>query len=194
MSLGSYLDQLLSLKLVGFLLTHFTMVALLAPWAWIDALEPFEADLSGPNGMNFKKVRVYLSLWTTQLEEFTDEGDKNIWQTIRVCVPLALVLNIVEYLGLGVWGSGDMMTGFHHAFLAVINGLAFVFLGIAIVLYAATVDNMFEHLHTYSETTFGALNDDLEKMYFLAGPTAGFFSLGLLFCLSLLHTYRWWRT
>jgi hypothetical protein len=194
MALASYLDQLLSLKLVGFLLTHFTMVALLAPWAWIDSLEPFAADLAGPNGMNFRKVRVYLSLWTTQLDEFTDEEDENIWQTIRICVPLALVLNIVEYLGINVWESGTMMTGFHHAVLAMINALALVFMGITISLYAASVDDMFEHLHTYDETTFGALNDNLEKMYFLAGPIAGFISLGLLFCLSGLHTYMWWRT
>ena len=169
------------------------MVALLAPWAWVDALEPFEPDLSGPNGMNFQKVRVYLSLWTTQLDEFTDDEDKNIWQTIRICVPLALVLNIVEYLGINVWESGPV-TGFHHGFLAMINALALVFMGVAISLYTASVDDMFDHLHTYDETTFGTLNDNLEKMYFLAGPIAGFITIGLLFCLSGLHTYMWWRT
>lgn len=191
MKLADYIEELLSLKLVVFLLTHFTMVALLAPWAWIDALEPYEAAVSGPNGMNFEKVRVYLSLWTTQTDEFTDEEHKNIWQTIRICIPVALVLNIVEYLGINVWDKGEI-SSLHHAFLAMVNALALVFMSISIILYAVTVDDMFTHLHTYSETAFGTLNDNLEKMYYLAGPVSGIISTCLLALLAGLHTYLWW--
>lgn len=191
MILLAYIEELISLKLAGFLLTHFTMIANLAPWAWIDSLEPYEVSQSGPNGLKFEKVRVYLSLWTTQLDELTDEEYKNIWQTIRICMALTLVFNIVEYLGINVWAKGDI-SSLHHAFLAVVNALALLFLTLSLSIYAINVDDMFAHLHTYDETLFGTLNDDLEKMYFLAGPISGLFSVGILIILTYVHVHRWW--
>lgn len=191
MNLLAYIEELFSLKIVGFLLTHFTMIAILAPWAWVDSLEPYKAGTSGPNGLIFEKVRVYLSLWTTQLDEFTDKEDKNIWQTIRICMALTLVFNIVEYLGLNIWAKGEI-SSLHHVILAVVNALALLFLTISLSMYAIKVDDMFAHLHTYDETLFGTLNDDLEKMYFLAGPISGLFSVGILIILTYVHVYKWW--
>jgi hypothetical protein len=189
---GDYLGELLSPRLLGFVLTHLTMVGLLAPWAWIDALEPVVG--SGGGSLEFEKVRVYLSLWTTTLDEFTDEEDKNIWQTIRIVIPIALVLNIVEYLAINVILKSQFVTGFHHGFLAFINAIAAVLLALAIILYAATVDKMFEHLHTYDEATFGTLNDGLEKMYYLAGPVAIILSICTCLLLKGYHFYSWWNS
>jgi hypothetical protein len=188
---GKYVTELYSPRLVGFLLTHFNMIGLLAPWAWVEALEPVALEATGP--LQLEKTTAYISLWTTTLDDFTTSKDESVWQTLRVVVPIALVMNIIEYLGINVIDRSDFIVGAHHAFLAFVNSIAVIMLFLALVLYAARVDDMFAHLTSYDESVFGPISVGLQTSYYLAGPVSLIITICLNVVLMGYHFFSWSR-